>query len=204
TAEKMSSSGTLFDLDKLNDICKDVLAKMSAEEVLRYMLDWAEEYQPAIAAMMKDDPDKMIKIFSIDRGGDKPRKDLVYCRQIFHFISYFFDDHFMIEDDYPAEVSMKDAKAILNRYFQEYDENDDNPAWFEKMKAMAGDMGYAIKPKDFKKNPDQYKGHVGHVSNVIRLAITGRTNSPDLWLIQQIMGKEQVRGRIAQAFQDIG
>ncbi|MBQ6949514.1 MAG: glutamate--tRNA ligase, partial [Firmicutes bacterium] len=129
TAEKMSSSGTLFDLDKLNDICKDVLAKMSAEEVLRYMLDWAEEYQPAIAAMMKDDPDKMIKIFSIDRGGDKPRKDLVYCRQIFHFISYFFDDHFMIEDDYPAEVSMKDAKAILNRYFQEYDENDDNPAW---------------------------------------------------------------------------
>ena len=69
---------------------------------------------------------------------------------------------------------------------------------------MAGDMGYAIKPKDFKKNPDQYKGHVGHVSNVIRLAITGRTNSPDLWLIQQIMGKEQVRGRIAQAFQDIG
>ena len=204
TAEKMSSSGTLFDLDKLNDICKDVLAKMSAEEVLRYMLDWAEEYQPAIAAMMKDDPDKMIKIFSIDRGGDKPRKDLVYCRQIFHFISYFFDDHFMIEDDYPAEVSMKDAKAILNRYFQEYDENDDNPAWFEKMKAMAGDMGYAIKPKDFKKNPDQYKGHVGHVSNVIRLAITGRTNSPDLWLIQQIMGKEQVRGSIAQAFQDIG
>ena len=204
TAEKMSSSGTLFDLDKLNDICKDVLTKMSAEEVLRYMLNWAEEYQPAIAAMMKDDPDKMIKIFSIDRGGDKPRKDLVYCRQIFHFISYFFDDHFMIEDDYPAEVSMKDAKAILNRYFQEYDENDDNPAWFEKMKAMAGDMGYAIKPKDFKKNPDQYKGHVGHVSNVIRLAITGRTNSPDLWLIQQIMGKEQVRGRIAQAFQDIG
>ncbi|MBQ2271447.1 MAG: glutamate--tRNA ligase [Firmicutes bacterium] len=204
TAEKMSSSGTLFDLDKLNDICKDVIAKMSAEEVLRYMIDWAEVYQPAIAAMMKDDPEKMIKIFSIDRGGEKPRKDLIYCRQIFHFISYFFDEHFMIEDDYPAEVSMKDAKEILNRYYKEYDENDDNAAWFDKMKAMAGDMGYAIKPKDFKKNPDQFKGHVGHVSNVIRLAITGRTNSPDLWLIQQIMGKEQVRGRIAQAFQDIG
>ncbi|MBO5666778.1 MAG: glutamate--tRNA ligase [Firmicutes bacterium] len=204
TAEKMSSSGTLFDLDKLNDICKDVIAKMSAEEVLRYMVDWAEVYQPAIAAMMKDNPDKMIQIFSIDRGGEKPRKDLIYCRQIFHFISYFFDEHFMIEDDYPAEVSMKDAKEILNRYYKEYDENDDNAAWFDKMKAMAGDMGYAIKPKDFKKNPDQFKGHVGHVSNVIRLAITGRTNSPDLWLIQQIMGKEQVRGRIAQAFQDIG
>ncbi len=204
STEKMSNSGTLFDLDKLNDICKDVLAKMTAEEVLRYMIDWAEEYQPAIAALMKDDPEKMLKIFSIDRGGEKPRKDLIYCRQIFHFISYFFDEHFVIEADYPPEVSMQDAKAILNRYFQEYDEADDNEAWFNKVKEMAADMGYAQKPKDYKKNPDQYKGHVGHVSNVIRLAITGRTNSPDLWLIQQIMGTEQVRGRIAQAFQDIG
>ena len=204
STEKMSNSGTLFDLDKLNDICKDVLAKMTSEQVLRYMLDWAEEYQPAIAATMKEDPEKMLKIFSIDRGGEKPRKDLIYCRQIFHFISYFFDDHFMIEADYPAEVSMKDAKAILDRYYREYDEEDSNEVWFEKIKVMASDMGYAQKPKDYKKNPDQYKGHVGHVSNVIRLAITGRTNSPDLWLIQQIMGPVQVRGRIAQAFQDIG
>lgn len=204
SAEKMSSSGTLFDLDKLNDICKDVLADMTAEEVLRYMIDWAEVYQPGIAALLKDDPDKMLKIFSIDRGGEKPRKDLIYCRQIFHFISYFFDDHFIIEDNYPAEVSMRDAKNILNRYFQEYDENDDNETWFGKVRAMAEDMGYAPKPRDYKKNPEQYKGHVGHVSNVIRLAVTGRTNSPDLWLIQQIMGAQQVRGRIAQAFQDIG
>lgn len=99
---------------------------------------------------------------------------------------------------------MKDAKEILNRYFQSYDAEDDNEAWFAKVRQLAADMGYAQKPKDFKKNPDQYKGHVGHVSNVIRLAITGRTNSPDLWLIQQIMGTEQVKGRIAQAFQDIG
>ena len=204
STEKMSNSGTLFDLDKLNDICKDVLAKMTSEEVLRYMLNWAEEYQPAIAATMKEDPEKMLKIFSIDRGGEKPRKDLIYCRQIFHFISYFFDDHFMIEADYPAEVSMKDAKAILDRYYREYDSEDSNETWFEKVRIMASDMGYAQKPKDYKKNPDQYKGHVGHVSNVIRLAITGRTNSPDLWLIQQIMGPVQVRGRIAQAFQDIG
>ncbi len=204
STEKMSNSGTLFDLDKLNDVCKDVLARMSAEEVLLYMLKWAEEYQPGLAALMAEQRDKMLSIFSIDRGGEKPRKDLIYCRQIFRFISYFFDEHFIVEDSYPAEVSMKDAKEILNRYFQSYDAEDDNEAWFAKVRQLAADMGYAQKPKDFKKNPDQYKGHVGHVSNVIRLAITGRTNSPDLWLIQQIMGTEQVKGRIAQAFQDIG
>lgn len=204
STDKMSNSGTLFDLDKLNDVCKDVLARMTAEEILFYMLNWAREYQPALAELMTANDEKMLRIFSIDRGGEKPRKDLIYCRQIFHFISYFFDDHFIIEGSYPENVSWRDAKEILNRYFQTYDPNDDQDQWFEKVRTITADLGYAVKPKDFKKNPDQYKGHVGHVSNVIRMAITGRTMSPDLWEIQQIMGLEQVRGRIAQAFQDIG
>ncbi|WP_130862168.1 glutamate--tRNA ligase [Bacilliculturomica massiliensis] len=204
STDKMSNSGTLFDLDKLNDVCKDVLARMTAEEILFYMLNWAREYQPALAELMAANDEKMLRIFSIDRGGEKPRKDLIYCRQIFHFISYFFDDHFIIEGSYPENVSWRDAKEILNRYFQTYDPNDDQDQWFEKVRTITADLGYAVKPKDFKKNPDQYKGHVGHVSNVIRMAITGRTMSPDLWEIQQIMGLEQVRGRIAQAFQDIG
>ena len=204
STDKMSNSGTLFDLDKLNDVCKDVLARMLAEEILFYMLKWAREYQPALAELMVANDEKMLRIFSIDRGGEKPRKDLIYCRQIFHFISYFFDDHFIVEGSYPENVSWRDAKEILNRYFQTYDPGDDQEAWFEKVRKITADLGYAVKPKDFKKNPDQYKGHVGHVSNVIRMAITGRTMSPDLWEIQQIMGLEQVRGRIAQAFQDIG
>lgn len=204
TTDKMSNSGTLFDLDKLNDVSKDVLARMSAEEVLDYMLVWAEEYHPDLYELMASDREKMIRIFGIDRGGEKPRKDLIYCRQIFRFISYFFDRHFMIQDSYPENVSWQDAKEILNRYFKSYDQADDQETWFGKVRQIAQDMGYAAKPKDFKKNPDQYKGHVGHVSNVIRVAITGRTMSPDLWEIQQIMGEEQVRGRIAQAFQDIG
>lgn len=204
TTDKMSNSGTLFDLDKLNDVSKEVLSKLSAEEIFFFLLQWAKVYQAALAELMASKKDQMLEILSIDRGGNKPRKDLIYCRQIFHFISYFFEEHFIIEDDYPKEVSLKDAKEILNRYIQIYDEADNQEAWFEKIRTITGDLGYALKPKDFKKNPDQYKGHVGHVSNIIRLAITGRTNSPDLWKIQQIMGLQQVRGRIAQAFQDIG
>lgn len=204
TTEKMSNSGTLFDLDKLNDVCKEVLARMSAEEILVWMLEWANAYHPDLAQLMAENHEKMIRILSIDRGGEKPRKDLIYCRQIFKFISYFFDQHFFIQDSYPENVDWRDAKEILNRYIQTYDEKDDQETWFEKVRAITADLGYAVKPKDFKKNPDQYKGHVGHVSNVIRVALTGRTNSPDLWEIQQIMGVTQVRGRIAQAFQDIG
>lgn len=204
STDKMSNSGTLFDLDKLNDVSKDVLARMSADEILIFLLQWADAYHPDLAQLMMSNQEKMLKILSIDRGGEKPRKDLIYCRQIFKFISYFFDEHFIIEDSYPENVSWKDIKEVLNRYFQSYDDKDSQEEWFEKIRVITADMGYAVKPKDFKKNPDQYKGHVGHISNVIRVAITGRTNSPDLWEIQQIMGLEQVRGRIAQAFQDIG
>ncbi len=204
TTDKMSNSGTLFDLNKLNDVSKEVLAKLSAEEIFFFLLQWAKAYQPALSEMMAEKEEQMLRILSIDRGGEKPRKDLIYCRQIFHFISYFFDDHFVIEDEYPKEVPFRDIKEILNRYFQVYDAADNQESWFEKIRTITSELGYALKPKDFKKNPDQYKGHVGHVSNVIRLALTGRTSSPDLWEIQQIMGLDQVRGRIAQAFQDIG
>lgn len=203
STDKMSNSGTLFDLDKLNDVSKEVLARMSSEEILEFMMAWSNKFQPGIEALLKENQEKMLRILSIDRGGEKPRKDLIYNRQIFHFISYFFDEHFIIEDDYPSEVSPRDAKEILNRYIQVYEEGDSQEEWFEKIRTISADMGYALKPKDYKKNPDQYKGHVGHVSNVVRVAITGRTNSPDLWEIQQIMGLTQVRGRIAQAFQDL-
>lgn len=199
TTGKMSNSGTLFDLDKLNNVSKDVLARKTAEEILTFMLQWAEAWQPALAALMAGSSEKLIKIFDIDRGGPKPRKDLVNGRQIFEFISYFFDEHFMIRDDFPAECGPKDIKEILRRYLATYDPADDNETWFEKIRQITGDLGYAVKPKDHKKEPDKYKGHVGHVSNVIRIAITGRSSSPDLWTIQQIMGAETVRRRIAEA-----
>lgn len=199
STETMSSSGTLFDLNKLNDVSRDVLARKSASEIFDFMYGWAGEYKPEIAALMAANKDMLLKVFDIDRGGEKPRKDLVYAGQIFEFVKYFFEDYFVYEDAFPAEISAEDRKEILKRYIDGYDPADDNSAWFQKVKDITADLGYAVKPKDFKKNPDQYKGHVGHVSGVIRVAITGRTNSPDLWTIQQIMGPELVKARIERA-----
>ena len=102
----------------------------------------------------------------------------------------------MIEDTIPEEVSDEDATEILTRYLDTYDHSDDQSAWFDKIRAIASDMGYAEKPKDYKKNPDQYKGHVGHVSTVIRIAVMGRSQSPDVWEIQQILGEERTKDRI--------
>ena len=198
-AAKMSSSGTLFDLSKLNDISKDVLAKKSAQEIYDFELAWAKEFAPEKAQLLARDPEKTKRIFDIDRGGEKPRKDLVFAQQIFDFISYFFDETFVPETQMPAECSADDIREIFRRYKEGYSEADDNGAWFEKIRAITADLGYAVKPKDYKKNPDQYKGHVGHVSNCIRIALTGRSNSPDLWTIQQIMGKEQVFARLDRA-----
>lgn len=196
---KMGSSGALFDLDKLNDVSKNTLARMTARDILSFMLQWAAAYQPALCSLFTANEDKLLQIFDIDRSGPKPRKDLVYGRQIFEFVSYFFDDHFMIRDDFPAECPPKEAKEILRRYVATYDATDDSAAWFEKIRAIAGDLGYAVKPKDYKNEPERYKGHIGHVSNVIRIAITGRAASPDLWTIQQIMGPDTVKRRIAEA-----
>ena len=198
-ASKMSSSGTLFDLSKLNDISKDVLSKKSAQEIYDFELAWAREFSPEKAELLARDPEKTKRIFDIDRGGEKPRKDLIFAQQIFQFISYFFDETFEPETGMPAECSADDIREIFRRYREGYSEADDNSAWFEKIRAITADLGYAVKPKDYKKNPDQYKGHVGHVSNCIRIALTGRSNSPDLWTIQQIMGKEQVFARLDKA-----
>ncbi len=199
SADKMSSSGTLFDLDKLNDVSKEVLARKTAPEIYDFMLEWALEYKPEVADLLKTQKDKLLRIFDIDRGGEKPRKDLVSASQIFRFIKYFFDEYFEYEDPFPAEVSAEDAREIFRLYLEGYDPADDNGVWFDKIRAITDRLGYAVKPKDFKKNPGMYKGHVGHVSGLIRVAITGRSNSPDLWTIQQIMGPAQVRERIEKA-----
>ena len=197
----MSDSGTLFDLNKLNDVSKDVLAKKSASEILDFMLGWAKEYHPDIFKLFSDNREMLLKVFDIDRGGEKPRKDLVYAEQIFDFVKYFFDEYFAYESEWPAEVSPEDRREILRRYIEGYDPADDNQTWFEKVRAITADLGYAVKPKDHKKNPGMYKGHVGHVSGVIRIAVTGRASSPDLWTVQQIMGTEKVRGRIERAME---
>lgn len=200
-ADKMSDSGTLFDIKKLNDISKDVFARKSSAEIYDFMLGWADEYEKEKAVLFRNNKDMLLKIFDIDRGGKQPRKDFVYARQVFSFIKYFFDDYFEYEAEWPEELCPEDRRIALKKYILSYDPADDNTEWFSKVREIAGVLGYAKKPGDFRKNPELYKGHVGHVSGVIRIAITGRANSPDLWTIQQIMGKETVETRIKKAIE---
>lgn len=194
TTEKMSSSGALFDLDKLNDVSKSTLLRTPVEEIAEFLKAWSEEFAPEYEYVFKD-MDKLCKILDIGRHDARPRADLVYARQIMDFIGYFFDEAFEIKDEVPAEAAA-DEKIILQKYLESYDHSDDNGTWFDKIRAMATELGYAAKPKDYKKNPDDYKGHVGHVSTVIRIAIVGKAQSPDVWTIQQIMGETAVRERI--------
>ena len=196
TVGKMSNSGALFDLDKLNNICKDVLLKIPAVEIYEFLLNWANEYKKEAAGMLYSNKDEVIKLLSVGREGKNPRKDLMYCEQILDFISYYFDEYFNIVDGYPENINDEEAKKLLQAYLKTYDHSDDQSQWFEKIRVIASENGYAAKPKDYKKNPDMYKGHVGDVSTVIRIAIIGRASSPDVWELQQIMGEEKVRRRI--------
>ena len=195
TTEKMSNSGALFDLNKLNDISKDVLLKIPASELYDFLKGWAEEFKPEIMHIFEDRA-YLERILDLGRNEAKPRKDHIYAQQMVEFISYFFDDMFKIEDEMPAEA-LADVPEILKAYLETYDHSDDQSQWFEKIRTITGDLGYAVKPKDFKKHPEEYKGHVGHVSTAIRIALMGRSQSPDVWEIQQILGEERTRARIA-------
>ena len=196
TTEKMSSGGALFDLNKLNDVSKDVLVKIPAADLCDFMVGWAEEFNTEILPLFRGREDYLTKILDLGRSGNKPRKDLVYGKQIFDFISYFYDDYFRIEDEMPENVRDEDRSLILKKYLETYDHSDDQSQWFDKIREIGTELGYAAKPKDFKKHPEDYKGHVGHVSTVIRIALTGRQQSPDIWEIQQILGEEKTRARV--------
>lgn len=193
--EKMSTSGALFDLNKLNDISKDVLLRIPAPKLAEFLRNWAAEFQPELTNLLADD--KLLRILDFGRDGKNPRKDFINASQMFQFIKYFYEDYFAIESPMPEEAAA-DTAAILKAYLESYNHQDDQSAWFDKIRTIATDLGYAAKPKDYKKNPDQFKGHVGHVSTVIRIALMGRSQSPDIWEIQQILGEETVRNRISK------
>ena len=200
TTEKMSNSGALFDLDKLNDVSKETMLHIPAYEIAEFLKDWSLEFAPEYSYIF-DDMDLLVKILDLGRDEKKPRKDLIYARQIMEFISYFYDQSFKVIDEVPAEAEADKVK-ILEEYLSSYNHADTQEEWFNKIREIATNLGYAAKPKDYKKNPDDYKGHVGHVSTVIRLALVGRAQSPDVWAIQQIMGEDMVRARINRMIEE--
>ena len=199
---KMSVSGALFDMVKLLDVGKTVISKFTAEEVYENAFNWAKTYDKELEEMLQD-KDYALKIFGIERGNKKPRKDIAKWSDVKENIEYMYDDKFLAkEQEYPYQVinEKDDVDKILNLYMEKYyDENDDKQQWFDKIKELAGELGYAKEVKEYKANPDAYKAHVGDVSTVLRVALTGRTNTPDMYEIMQVLGKESIEKRFAVA-----
>ena len=204
---KMSVSGALFDMVKLLDIGKTVISKMTAEAVYEKTLEWAKEYDSELEALLQD-KEYTLKVFGIERGNKKPRKDISKWSEVKENIDYMYDSEFYNKNqEYPYQPAISDKEdisKILDLYIEKYyDENDDKQAWFDKIKALAVEMGYAGEVKEFKANPGMYKAHVGDVSTVLRVALTSRTNTPDMYEIMQVLGKNRIAKRFEVAKENL-
>ena len=202
---KMSVSGALFDMVKLLDIGKTVISKMTAEEVYEKSLKWAEEYDAKLAEIFKN-KEYALKVFGIERGNKKPRKDISKWSDVMYNIEYMYDEIFYgKEQEYPYQQAISDKeeiKDILNSYIEKYyNEEDDKQTWFDRIKALAVEKGYAGEVKEFKANPGKYKAHVGDVSTVLRVALTSRTNTPDMYEIMKVLGKDRIQKRFEKAIE---
>ena len=198
--KKMGVSGALFDMVKLLDVSKTVISTYSAEKVLEDVLNWSNIYDKDLYELLNRDKEYALKIFGIERGNVKPRKDIAKWSDVKDSIIYMFDDRFLtsnIEYEYQKVTDEDEIKKIVSTYFDKYyDENDDKQIWFNKMKDLSEELGYAREVKEYKNNPDSYKGHVGDISTVIRVKVTGRANTPDLYEILQVLGKESILKRV--------
>ena len=204
---KMSVSGALFDMVKLLDISKTVISKMTAQEVYERILTWSKDYDEELMKMLED-KDYALKVLGIERGNKKPRKDISKWSDAKENIEYMYDEKFFAKtQEYPYQPAISDKEdisKILDLYIEKYyDENDDKQAWFDKIKALAVEMGYAGEVKEFKANPGMYKAHVGDVSTVLRVALTSRTNTPDMYEIMQVLGKERIAKRFEIAKENL-
>lgn len=204
---KMSVSGALFDMIKLLDVSKTVISKFTAEKVYEESLKWAEKYDTQLAQMLKDKKEYSLQVFGIERQNKKPRKDIAKWSDVKHEIEYMYDELFKNSKEnyeYQTITESEKIKEILTLYRTEYfNEADDKQTWFDKIKELAGRLGYAKEVKEYKANPENYPGHVGDVSTVLRIALTKRSNTPDMYEIMSILGKEQIEKRFELAVQNL-
>lgn len=199
--KKMSASGALFDFVKLTDISKNVISKMSAEEVFELSNAWAKEYNEKLAALYAKDEQYAKDILNIDRENKKPRKDLAKWSDIPDYISYMYDETFTPCYELCGNATNELAKNVLEKYIDEVNLNDDKDAWFSRIKSICEPCGCTPNVKEYKQNPDNFKGHVGDVSTIIRVALTGRTNTPDLFSITALLGEKRVKERLTKALE---
>lgn len=200
--KKMSSSGALYDLDKLKNISKNIISKMSKEEVMEESLKWASSYSKELENLILRDKDYYMAIINIEREQKKPRKDIAKYDEVIDNIWYMYDDLYNSKDkvyEYQKITDISEIRNITSTYIDKYFNLNDKDAWFNGIKALCDELGYASNMKDYKENPDKYKGSVADVSTVLRVALTTKSMTPDLYEIMKILGKE----RIVKRYQEI-
>lgn len=193
--KKLNPAGSLFDYAKLVDVSKNVISRMNAEDVYAQLLDWAKEFDPDFGAKLEADPEYAVKILAIGRGGKKPRKDLAVWKDAKPYMGFFYDDYLeapVFDEKFDKAVIVD----VLNRFLAVFDITDDSGMWFDKVKAITNDIGFTTDMKAYKADPAAFPGTVADVSTFIRLAVTGKVNSPDLYTVMQILGRERTVKRI--------
>lgn len=199
--KKMSVSGALFDLVKLTDVSKNVICTMPAQRVFELSYEWAKEYNPLLASLYEQDKERATAILNIDRENKKPRKDIAKWSDIPDYISYMYDETYNECYDLTGNATPSLAVRVLEEYIKVVDLRDDKDAWFSRMKDICPLVDCTPNVKEYKAEPEKFAGHIGDVSTVIRVALTGRTNTPDLFAITALLGEETVKARLNKALE---
>ncbi len=196
--KKLNPAGSLFDYAKLVDVSKNVISRMSAEDVYTQLTEWAQEFDPDFGAKLAENPAFATSILAIGRGGKKPRKDLATWKDAKEYMGFFYDEYLEtpVFDEKFSKAVVVDA---LNRFLAKFDIADDSARWFDKVKEITTDMGFTTDMKAYKADPAAFPGTVADISTFIRLAVTGKTNSPDLYSVMQILGYDRTEARIRSA-----
>lgn len=197
--KKMSVSGALFDIVKLTDVSKNVISLMPAKKVFELSYAWAKEYQPQLAELFAQDEAKATAILNIDREGKKPRKDIAKWSDVLDYVSYMYDETFVPNYELNGNATPSLAVKVIEEYIKVVNLDDDKDAWFGRMKDVCPLVGCTPNVKEYKAEPEKFEGHVGDVSTIIRVALTGRTNTPDLFAITALLGEDTVKARLNSA-----
>lgn len=202
--KNMSKSGALFDLAKLDNISKNIISRMSGEEVFNRTLVWATSYAPQFEKLLKDNKDFAIQVFGMDKNEKRPRKDITTLSEVVEFYNYMFDETFNKTLSFDVEKFKKeDLKLALSEYLSAFNINDTKEEWFNRMKEVAGSVGFATDMKAYKENPLNFKGSIADFSGIVRMAITGRSQTPDLYAIISLLGEDKVKERLNNAIKSI-
>ena len=202
--KKISISGSLFDVEKLFNISKNYLSRLTANEIYDNLLIWTKEFDEEFYNVLTNNKEYAIKVFNIERGGIKPRKDYISYKSVRSFVFYMFDELFQKPGYEFNKINDKlEIERILNTYFDKYLDLNDKEIWFSKIKEMCDELGYASNMKDYKKEPEKYKGSVADLSGVLRIALTSKQNTPDLFEIMTLLGKEKIKERFTKCLDNI-